>query len=222
MVNRQTVFKYKTIKGFLHKIPAVLKLFLLLPLSIFCMSLSSCNLAIGIAATILLAFLCRFSPLEQITDIKPAFYYAILMYALSAFSNLLENWNALSLAVLIPRPEFVIIALRLVLIVQLSALLFRTTSSIELKDGLNSIEQFIRRLFSGKKGSYRTRFTDTISLFLRFIPEIFETWTNVNLAWKARNGKQGFAKIKPLVVVIISLSFEKAAGKAKAIAARGG
>jgi energy-coupling factor transporter transmembrane protein EcfT len=200
------VFKYKTIKGPLHKVPAPVKLILLLPLSIFCMSLAPLYLAAGIAAAAITAFLCRFTVREQLTDLKPAFYYALLMYVLSVLSNFTGVFaemphNVLSAGVLLPRREFLRIALRLVLIVQISALLFRTTSSLEIRDCIR---------------------IEIISLFLSFIPEIFETWKTINLAWKARGGKQELNKIRVTVFILISLSMEKASLKARAAAARQG
>jgi biotin transport system permease protein/energy-coupling factor transport system permease protein len=208
----------------------MLKLFLLLPLSVFCMSLPSFWLGAGIITAILTAFLCGFTLREQLTDIKPAVFYAALMYGLSVFSNLFERETLTAL--FIPRPDFLRISLRLALIVQLSALLFRTTSSVELRDGLCAIELFIRRVLSLLRGKLRcktgeqiaqqSRLAQTISLFLSFIPEIFANWTSINLAWKARGGKQGLAKIKTLIFVLITLSFEKAAVKARALEARGG
>jgi len=200
------VFKYKTIKGPLHKIPAFVKLILLLPLSIFCMSLAPLYLAAGITAAAITAFLCGFTVQEQLPDLKPAFYYAILMYLLSVFSNFTEVFskmphNVLDLGILLPRGEFLRIALRLVLIVQISALLFRTTSSLEIRDCVR---------------------IEIISLFLSFIPEIFETWETINMAWKARAGKQGLNKIRVTVFILISLSMEKASLKARAAAARQG
>jgi biotin transport system permease protein/energy-coupling factor transport system permease protein len=196
MVGTKAVFKYKTIKGPLHKWPALLKLFLLLPLSILCMSLSSLYLGIGIFLAVITAFLCRFSLREQLTDFKPAVFYAMLMYSLSVFSNLFENF---SITALIPNHDYLRIALRLTLIVQLSALLFRTTSTLEIKEAVK---------------------LNIFSLFLCFIPEIFQTWTNINLTWKARGGRQGVKKLQMLVFVLISICFEKAALKAKALEAR--
>jgi biotin transport system permease protein len=89
--------------------------------------------------------------------------------------------------------------LRFVLIIQISALIFRTTSALEIREVV--------------------RF-EIVSLFLCFIPEIFNIWASVNLAWKARGGRNGPAKIKTVSFVLISLSFEKAALKAKALEAR--
>jgi biotin transport system permease protein len=203
MVINNAVFKYKTIKGPLHKVPAVIKLLLLLPLSVFCMSLPPLWLGAGILSAVLAAFICGFSLYDQLTDFKPSFYYAILMYVLSVFSNLIDNFRLMPLnqffTMLIPDHEYLRITLRLVLIVQISALLFRTTSSLEIRE--------VVRL-------------EIISLFLCFIPEIFKIWTSINLAWKSRGGKEGLAKIKTLMFILISLSLEKAAIKAKALEAR--
>jgi len=244
MVSRQSIFKYKTIKGPLHKWPPMLKLFLLLPLSIFCLALPSFWLMIGIITSVILAFLCRITLREQLTDLKPAAIYAALMYALSVFSNMVNHFNTAQqtelnssftfqfslfnyslFTVLYPHSDYLRITLRLILIIQLSAFLFRTTSSIETRDCLNYIECFIRRALSKlpflkKYISLRSVFAENISVFLMFIPEIFTIWTNIDLSWKARGGKQGFKKIRMLVFVLISLSFEKAALKAKALEAR--
>jgi len=198
-----TVFKYKTIKGILHEVPALIKLILLLPLSFVCMYLPPLWLVVGIVSAVFAAFICGLSLHDQLTDFKPVFFYAILMYALSVFSNLIDNFRLMPvnqfLTVFIPNHEYLRITLRLALIVQISALFFRTTSSLEIRE--------VIRL-------------EIISLFLCFIPEIFKIWTSINLAWKSRGGKEGFGKIKALLFILISLSFEKAAIKAKALEAR--
>jgi len=197
------VFKYKINKGRLHKVPALIKLLFLLPLSVFCALLPSFWLGVGILSASLLAFVCGLSLHDQITDFKPVFYYALLMYALSVFSSVIDNYGVLPanqfFTVLIPNMEYLQITLRLALIVQVSALLFRTTSPLEIRE--------IVRL-------------EILSLFLCFIPEIFKIWNSINTAWKARGGKDGFHKIKTIPFILISLSFEKAALKAKALEAR--
>jgi biotin transport system permease protein/energy-coupling factor transport system permease protein len=168
------------------------------------MSLSPVCLYAGIFTVSLAAFICGLSLREQLTDFTPVFYYAILMYALSVFSNLSENFKLMPVnqflpAILIPNADFIRITLRLALIVQISALFFRTTSPLEIREAVR---------------------LEIISLFLCFIPEIFKTWTNINLAWKSRGGGQGIYKIKTLIFVLITLSLEKAAVKAKALQAR--
>ncbi|MCL2440307.1 MAG: energy-coupling factor transporter transmembrane protein EcfT [Treponema sp.] len=205
MVN--AVFKYKTNKTALHKAPAILKLLLLLPLSVLCMLLPSLYLSFGIIALVIIAFIFRFTLLEQVTDLKPAFFYAVLMYSLSVFSNLFEllgGHGILTLKLLTPNTEYLRLSLRLFMIVQISALFFRTTSSLEIRDSLNKI---------------MPKLSESISLFICFIPQIFLIWSNINLSWKARCGKQGLKKTK-LLFVLISLCFEKAALKAKVIQGR--
>jgi len=200
MVNNQTIFKYKTIKGPLHKIPPLLKLILLLSLSILCMYLPSIWLLTGIILAIIFAFLFKFTIKEQLTDLKPAIYYVIILYTISIISNLTEGINYSLLTVLNPQQEFIKLALRLILIIQLSAFVFRTTSALEIRSAIR---------------------IEVISLFISFIPEVFQLWANINQTWRARNGKRGLKKIKMLSFSLISLSFEKAAQKTKAIRSRG-
>ena len=211
----QSIFKYKINKGPLHKVPAIIKLTLLLPISIICMSLPPLWLGVGIGAAIVIAFICRFTIIEQLTDLKPALYYGILMYALSIFSNTFDNWEELTTllptthyplpTIILPNKDFLQIALRLILIIQLSALLFRTTTSMEIRESLCRVNKGLG---------------NAISLFLSFIPQIFENWSIINKAWKARGGKNGIIKIKTTVFILISLSMEKAAMKAKALQSR--
>jgi biotin transport system permease protein/energy-coupling factor transport system permease protein len=167
------------------------------------MSLPPLWLCAGIISAVFVSFICGLSLRDQLTDLKPALYYTLLMYVLSVFSNFIDNFRLIPVdqffTILILRDEYLRISLRLVLVVQISALLFRTTSSLEIRE--------VVRL-------------EIISLFLCFIPEIFKTWTSINLAWKSRGGKEGFNKIKTLSFILISLSFEKAALKAKALEAR--
>ena len=162
----------------------------------------------------------------------------VLMYALSIFSALFEKRDPLPpgdlvLLLCTPRPDFLLLVMRLFLIVQLSALLFRTTTTLEIRNGLSLIEICIRRFLwliffrqnkDSKSGSpvIKPRFAQIIALFAGFIPELFETWNQIDTAWRARGGKNGLKKIRTLVYVLISLSMDKAARKARAIAAREG
>jgi biotin transport system permease protein/energy-coupling factor transport system permease protein len=223
------IFRYKATRGILQRLPAGLKLLLFLPLSAFCFSLPLPFLASAIAALALLASLCGFSPGEQFCDLKPAAFYALLMYTLSVFSALLEAREAmppssLAIALFMPKRDFLLSALRLAVIVQLSALLFRSTSSLEIREALAGLERRIRcglsRIPLLQKISLKPRAAQSIALFAGFIPEIFATWAQLDLAWAARGGKPDKRKIRTLVFALISLSFEKASRKATALAAR--
>jgi len=202
-----TIFQYKTKKGLFHKIPAIIKLILLLPFSILCVSLPSNWLFAGIIAAMIIAFIGGLNLKEQLTDFKPVLFYGVFMYLLSVFSNLFENVFITQpyidiytvFFLLKPKTDFLRFILRLTLIVQLSALLFRTTSSLEIREVV--------------------RF-EAVSIFIMFIPEIFNIWSSIDLAWRARGGKKGFVKIRMLLFALISLCFERAAIKSKAIESR--
>jgi energy-coupling factor transporter transmembrane protein EcfT len=171
------------------------------------MSLPSFWLAAGILTAVIFAFFCRFTLREQLTDLKPALFYALLMYVLSVFSNLYNyQFEINNFRILIPPAEYIRITLRLVLIIQLSALLFRSTSAIEIREALRAV--------------LPKRIAENISLFICFIPQIFEIWVLISLAWKARGGRKGISGIKTIVFILISLNMEKAAVKSRALAAR--
>jgi energy-coupling factor transporter transmembrane protein EcfT len=69
---------------------------------------------------------------------------------------------------------------------QVSALLFRTTTSIEMKYGIETIERAARSVLHV---SQEPRFAPSVALFIGFIPEVFELWQKLDMAWRARGGK---------------------------------
>jgi len=209
MVKTQTIFSYKTIKGLLHKIPTVIKLLLLPPLSILCLYLPALWNLIGIIIFICAAFISGLSIQDQLTDFKPAALYIIILYLFSVISNIYDCFTLFSsdflkhpgllLSIFIPSIDYIRLTLRLILILQMSALVFRTTSSLEIRNAVR---------------------IDIISLFIGFIPDIFKTWSSIDIAWKARNGKNGIKKIMTLIFILITISFEKASVKSKALEER--
>jgi len=229
VTSAKNVFGYKTVRGILHNVPAMLKLFMFLPLCIFFMSFNVLHFAAGIIAAAITAFICGFTIREQLTDLKPALVYGFLLYLLSVFSNLLENIPITDISGLVqiisPRNDYFLFSLRLIIIVQLSAMLFRTTSAFEIREALGEIEYWIKSVLShipllGKSIIPDRKISGVFSLFLSFIPEIFVIWTNINLAWKARGGRNNFRKITTLVFVLITLCMDKASKKTKALEAR--
>ena len=221
---KQTIFAYKTVKGPLHCVPGLVKLLLLLAISFACMYLPIPALLCGIALTALLGFICKLTILEQLTDLKPAIFYCVLMYALSVFSKLFDKnfiipidditkMREFIMVIFTPKEQFLHLALRLTLIIQLSALLFRTTTMLEIRNSLaNAVHP----------AKISNTLSLNIALFAAFIPEIFQIWAQINKAWNARAGKNSFLKIKILTFVLIALCIEKAANKSRAIANRGG
>jgi energy-coupling factor transporter transmembrane protein EcfT len=107
---------------------------------------------------------------------------------------------------------------------QLSALLFRTTTSIETKEAISALETGIRaavkRLPFANSISTRPKFGTVIALTINFIPALFEIWDKLNRAYKARGGRRGMKKVRVLLVALFALSFHYAEKKARALAAR--
>ena len=228
--NKTAIFAYKTKKGALHRVPALLKLIILIPFSIFCVSLPLPGLGIGIGILFIIGFACGFSLFEQFHQLRPALFYGILMYILSMISKAFETGfshtvSDFLLIIIVPNSEFLFIFLRLMIIIQLSALFFRTTSNLEIRNSLATVETAIGNCISRsslfhKHRSAELKISIGIALFAGFIPEIFQTWAQLDKAWTARCGKKGLHKIKQLIIILITLSFEKAWRKALCMANR--
>jgi energy-coupling factor transporter transmembrane protein EcfT len=107
---------------------------------------------------------------------------------------------------------------------QLSALFFRTTTSIEIKEAIRGLETnirgAIRTLPFGKRVSPRAKFGASLALTISFIPELFGLWEGLNRAYRARGGRGGLKKARVLLIALFSLSFSRADKKARALAAR--
>jgi biotin transport system permease protein/energy-coupling factor transport system permease protein len=183
----------------------------------------------GIALMAALAGCCRFTFREQCADIKPACYYAFFLFIINLAASLYagipdgglgRDW----LCAVLLRADYVLYAVRLGLVMQLSALLFRTTTSIEIKETIAAIEAGIRaavrKLPFARTIAPDARLAKHVALMINFIPALFELWEKLNRAYQARHGRGGPKKYRILLIALFSLSFHYASEKAKALAAR--
>jgi energy-coupling factor transporter transmembrane protein EcfT len=128
-------------------------------------------------------------------------------------------------AILMPGAAFIHTFFTIIILVQLSLLFFKTTTSTELRDALSIIEEKIRRtaqkipLF-GRRVSAQAHAAKTFAVFLSCIPTVFEAWNRIDRAWRARGGKNGIAKMRALLPVFLSVCLHEASQKARALAAR--
>jgi energy-coupling factor transporter transmembrane protein EcfT len=237
MKERALVFQYRQGGSILHRIPALPKLALVLSFTGILMFLPFYTIGWGILAAAILAFTCGFSLREQLTDIKPVLFYTAFLYLINIFSHLPSvNFAVLTggnfspearralAAIFYPDLEYRLYILRLLLVMQLSALFFRTTTSIEIKGAIRGFETNIRgavkKLPFTKKVSPEAKFGLSLTLTLSFIPELFGLWERLNRAYKARGGRGGLKKARVLLIALFSLSFSWADKKARALAAR--
>jgi biotin transport system permease protein/energy-coupling factor transport system permease protein len=236
MKERALIFQYRKGLSLPYRIPALPKLALVLSFAVILMFLPFHAICGCIPAAAILAFLCGFRIREQLADIKPVLFYAAFLYLINIFSRLPSVSLALpaggfspelrrTLAgIFYPDLEYRLYILRLLLVMQLSALFFRTTTSIELKEAIRGLETAIRRgikkLPFMKNISVRAKFGASLALTISFIPELFGLWERLNRAYRARGGKGGLKKIRVLLIALFSLSFSYAEKKARALASR--
>ncbi len=210
-------FRYRTGNTFLHRLHPTAKILLMLALAIV-----SFYLPIRIA---LLSFVCvlvaekalHFTVQEIITDLKPAFFYAIVLYLASFSQNALvcahalEANNTLSLTTLFSmHADYRALAIHLALSLAVSALFYRTTSNVQFHEGFTLLELAVTR----KK---KETFSDRLSLTLTFIPQIVANWEQITHAWQGRNGKNGIRKLLTLIPLLFSVSMKHAYDTALAI-----
>jgi biotin transport system permease protein/energy-coupling factor transport system permease protein len=220
MKERAVLFQYRGGRSILHRIPALPKLALSLSLSLGIMFLPFYALCGAVPVPAILAFICGFSFREQFADVKPVLFYAAFLFLVNIFSGLPSpGFNVFKF-------EYLLYILRLLLVMQLSALFFRTTPSTGIKSAVCGLEADIRgavkKLPFAKNISREAKFGTSLALTVSFIPELFGLWERLNRAYKARNGKGGIKKFRVLLIALFSLSFSYAEKKARALAAREG
>ena len=182
------LFSYRIGNSFVHKIPALIKVFFLLlfPITIFLTPLYiTCSLSL---ICIVVARCIGFTFKEQFRDILPIIAYCFFLFIVW-ITNVLFSDNKNS-------KDLFTLGFKLIASMQWTAIFFKTTTSIQLQNALECVlPKSVAQLFS---------------LFLNFIPMLFSVWHKLNTSWKARGGKNGITKILTLLPIFISLSLHKA------------
>ena len=210
-----SLFSYKKGNSFLHRCPAWIKLLFVPVLNILCWKLPlNFSLALIILQTVI-AFCLNFTLREQLCDIKPVIYYSFMLFlvkVISDFSLLLSN-HSFSIAALIAgfswhsEKESLIMLIKLFCLMQTSSLIFKTSTSIELRQGISCIP--VLRLLA-----------EPISMFLNFIPMVSKIWRQLKISWKARGGKESLKMYVVLFPVLFSTGMKKAWNLSRAISIR--
>lgn len=187
-----SLFSYRATKSVLNRTPALIKLLFLfaVPVTVLISSVGVC--LILIAAIALLAALGRIRPRDFLRDQKPVVFYSLMIVTLDVLSFLLFHKNE---SIITMRSLHMI--LRLLCAMEAASVFFRTTSSFEIREALSF-------------GHPDNPVSDMFALFLSFLPQVFETWTELNLAYTARGGKSGPGKVLRLIPLLITMSMKKA------------
>lgn len=182
------LFSYRVGTSFIHRLPSLLKVFLLFAIPIIIFMLPLPYIGLLSLACIILSFYVGFSILQQLGDIRPILWYCGFLLFIHVFSLLLSQKS--------DGMALVSLAAKLVCSMQFTSLFFKTTTSISLQEALEKVlPHSVARTFS---------------LFITFIPLLFSVWFKLERSWKARGGKSGIAKLFALLPVFISASLYKA------------
>lgn len=187
-----SLFSYKATDSFLQRIPALIKLLFLfaVPVTVMLCSIEVC--LILIAAIALLALAGRIRARDFFRDQKPVVYYSLMIVAIDVLSFLLFHKNE---SIVTTRSLHMI--LRLLCAMEATSVFFRTTSSFEIREAISF-------------GHPDNPVSDTFALFLSFLPQVFETWMQLDLAYRSRGGKNGPGKVLRLFPLLITMSMKKA------------
>ena len=208
---KYSLFAYKPGSSFLHKCPAWCKILFIPLLNILFLCLSP-YFSLGLMIfQVILAFCLRFSIREQLSDLRPIIYYAVLLFLFQLISWFIGGLSPQSFVQSFSwtaEKETVFLLIKLFAIMQSASLVFKTSSSLELREGI------------GKLFGYNSVFTNAISMFLNFIPMLSKIWEESKRAWIARSGKANLKMYLVLLPVLFSVGMKKAFNMARAISIR--
>lgn len=194
-----SLFSYTASDSIIHRTPAGLKILLLfcVPVTVLLCPIEVCLVLIAVFP--ILALVGKIRLLDFLRDLRPIVIYCLMIVSIDVLSYLLFHRND---EIVTQRSLYTI--LRLLCAIEATSVFFRTTSTYETGSALQTVE---RVLTFGKS---RLVLSGLFSLFLGFLPQIFATWSSLDLAYRARGGKKGISKVLTLFPLLITMSMKKA------------
>ena len=193
------LFAYTKYNSPIHRTPAWIKLAVLLatPVTIY---LTPVRVCISLMAVyILLALISRMGFTRFLRDLRPIAVYCVMIAMIDVLSWLFFNRERD-----IVTQTSMLMMLRLVCATEAASVFFRTTGTYEIGCTLMGIEKAVT--FGHTKYAVSGMFT----LFLSFLPQIFQTWSGIDAAYRSRGGRRGIRKVLVLLPVLITISMKKA------------
>ena len=206
-----SLFSYKNGTSFLHKMPAWKKILFIPLVNVLFLCLPPAFSIFLVIFQCILAFCLHFSLKTQITDLKPVIYYAILLFFVQLMDWLFSgpsietflkefSWQS--------EKETLLFLLKIFAIMQSASLVFKTSTSLQLREGL------------GKIFGEKSLLTNALAMFLNFIPMLSKIWAESKRAWLARAGKKGIKMYLALLPVLFSVGMKKAYNASRALSIR--
>lgn len=237
MTEKYSLFSYKRGSSFLHKCPSWIKILFIPIVNIFFLCLPPYFSFALILIQTIVAFSLRFTLCEQLNDLKPVIYYAFLLFFFQIISILISVGFGENKAIFDAEKTFlqnlknqfaesfswknqketVFQLLKLFAVMQSASLLFKTSTSLEIRIGIEKIERAIRKFFHLNN---KCTFTNAISLFLNFIPMVSRIWNETKIAWFNRGGKANLKMYMTILPILFSVGMKKAYNEARALEIR--
>lgn len=220
-----SAFSYKTGRSFFHRLPAWIKIIFIPAFNIAVFSLNWRFGAVFVVLQFVLFCFLRFSLREQMTDMSPVLCYGVFLYLINLLSGTYINYahagfvgGFVSAAKECLHDENTFsTVIKFWACNQSASLMFKTSTSLELREGIEKIESSIRRFLPCNK---EPRFASLVSMFVNFIPAVFKLWNELKRAWFARGGKHSFRMYFSLFPVLFSVGLKYAFDTTKAVLIR--
>lgn len=224
MKNSFSLFSYKSGNSVLHRMASWQKIILLPALSLSYWVIPFYFVIFVIAVQLIVEIILKFSLKDIANDFKPVIFYAVLLYFINFCASYFSfgwifDFALLKKTAITVFSDFLtaIFLLRFFAAIQACSLLFKTSSSLQIREGFEHIESFFRKILPVSK---KNQFSKILALFVCFIPMCIQNWNSIKKAWFARGGKFGIRMIFVLLPVFFSVGMNKAYKMAKAYAAR--
>ena len=198
----------------MYRCPAWIKILLLPIVSIVVFKFPPVFAFAFFFVQLILSFVLRFTLWEQLRDLRAVLYYAAFLIFAKLIGNLAAGQTDFS-AFIRGETETWILLLKLLCVMQSASILFKTSTSLQIREGLELMERTIRR-------KPDVPVAQAVSLFICFIPQVSKNWQQAERAWKARGGRRSLRMFIVLLPVFFSVGMKQAYNSAKAISVRQG
>lgn len=212
------MFEYKYGNSFLHKIPSWIKILFVPVINILVFMLPIQFSLSVIFIQFIFALILKLSFLEIIKDLKPVIFFALMIFICQIISCVFsDELNFKNIFLWENQKETVYLLIKIFCIMQSSSLIFKSTTMLEFRKGVFSIERIVRKIFFLKK---KESFSDLIYIFLSFIPMMSRNWNESKRAWIIRKGKKSIKMYFVLFSVLFSVGLKNAYDLWRGISAR--
>ena len=196
-MKQYSAFSYKQGNSFLHRCPALLKILLIPVISIAVFKLPVAAALLFIIVQTALGIALNFTLRELFCDLKAVIYYAVILI----FAKLIGA----AFSKQIPQDFLptLILLVKLFCVLQTASLVYKTSTSLQLRQAFGN-----------------NAFSETLGLFICFIPQVSKNWEQIKSAWYARGGKKSIRMLCVLLPVLFSVGMKQAWNSARALTIR--